>query len=190
MGKLDPGLKFLLAASTSDLPFLAAESAFGVEAAFDQPPRVNVLVEFRGDIERLEATGLRVRTRTESVVTGDIEIERIPALADVEGLVRAEVSRTLGHELDRALPEARVTSVHTGPPGHHGRGVIVGLIDSGIDYQHPAFRNADGTTRILRIWDQRLQPLAAEHSPAGFNFGVEYTAADIDAALASPAPLT
>ena len=37
-----------------------------------------------------------------------------------------------------------------------GRGVIVAVIDSGIDYTHPDFRNADGTTRILKLWDQTL----------------------------------
>ncbi len=37
-----------------------------------------------------------------------------------------------------------------------GRGVIVAVIDSGIDYAHPDFRNADGTTRILELWDQTL----------------------------------
>lgn len=37
-----------------------------------------------------------------------------------------------------------------------GRGVIVAIVDSGIDYAHPDFRNADGTTRILELWDQNL----------------------------------
>ena len=37
-----------------------------------------------------------------------------------------------------------------------GRGVIVAVVDSGIDYAHPDFRNADGSTRILELWDQTL----------------------------------
>lgn len=37
-----------------------------------------------------------------------------------------------------------------------GRGVLVAVVDSGIDYAHPDFRNADGTTRILELWDQTL----------------------------------
>lgn len=37
-----------------------------------------------------------------------------------------------------------------------GKGVIVAVIDSGIDYAHPDFCNADGTTRILALWDQTL----------------------------------
>ncbi len=40
--------------------------------------------------------------------------------------------------------------------GLTGKGVIIAVIDSGIDYAHPDFRNADGTTRILKLWDQTL----------------------------------
>lgn len=35
-----------------------------------------------------------------------------------------------------------------------GQGVLVGFVDTGINYEHPAFRNVDGSTRILGIWDQ------------------------------------
>lgn len=40
------------------------------------------------------------------------------------------------------------------PDNLSGRGVLVGIIDSGIDYAHPDFRNEDGTTRIAALWDQ------------------------------------
>ncbi|MCD8149381.1 MAG: S8 family serine peptidase [Clostridiales bacterium] len=38
----------------------------------------------------------------------------------------------------------------------YGNGILVAVIDSGIDYAHPDFRNADGTTRIVSLWDQTL----------------------------------
>ena len=38
----------------------------------------------------------------------------------------------------------------------YGNGVLVAVIDSGIDYAHPDFRNEDGTTRIIELWDQTL----------------------------------
>lgn len=37
-----------------------------------------------------------------------------------------------------------------------GQGVLVAIVDSGIDYSHPDFRNADGSTRIVKLWDQTL----------------------------------
>ncbi|MDE3250494.1 MAG: S8 family serine peptidase, partial [Bacteroidota bacterium] len=68
--------------------------------------------------------------------------------------------------------------------GYTGKNVIVGIIDSGIDFSHRNFRKADGTTRILSIWDQTLVPSGDEMSPdnindpvigvATINYGVEY----------------
>ena len=68
-----------------------------------------------------------------------------------------------------------------------GRGVIIGFIDTGINYQHPAFRNPDGSSRILRIWDQTIQ---TGQIPEGFRYGSEYTQEQIDLALRSSSPLS
>ena len=38
-----------------------------------------------------------------------------------------------------------------------GRGTLIGIIDTGIDYQNPLFRNPDGSTRIVVIWDQTIE---------------------------------
>lgn len=86
----------------------------------------------------------------------------------------------------------------TGRNNLTGRGVLVAVIDSGIDYSHPDFRNADGTTRILALWDQTIQagsvPVAEEagetagflQSPAGFFLGTEFSKEVIDRALEQP----
>ena len=61
--------------------------------------------------------------------------------------------------------------------GFTGKDVIVGIIDTGIDIKHEDFKNPDGTTRILYIWDQTLDGVP----PSDFTFGAECTKADIDA---------
>lgn len=61
-----------------------------------------------------------------------------------------------------------------------GQCTLVGIVDTGIDYQHPAFRNADGSTRIVSLWDQTDQSGA---SPKDFTFGTEYSKQQINAAL-------
>lgn len=61
-----------------------------------------------------------------------------------------------------------------------GQGVLVGFIDTGIDYQNPVFQNADGTSRIYRIWDQTIR---TGEKPAGFEYGSEYTTEQINEAL-------
>ncbi|MCD7818574.1 MAG: S8 family peptidase [Lachnospiraceae bacterium] len=63
-----------------------------------------------------------------------------------------------------------------------GSGILLGFLDSGIDYTHPVFRNTDGSSRILRLWDQsdkRGTP------PSGISYGSEFTKEQIDEALFS-----
>ncbi len=69
-----------------------------------------------------------------------------------------------------------------------GQGVLIGLIDTGIEYTHEAFKNADGTSRVLSIWDQTIQNEDAR--PAGFYYGTEYTQQQINEALRAPDPLS
>jgi subtilisin family serine protease len=157
------------------------------------PDMVNVMVQVEGDGTTLPAAliaaGFVRRTQAGNVVTGDLPAAAIPTLETMPGLIRAEGSRPLPRELDCALPVAHVTAVHNAAPPLRGAGVIVGMIDGGIDYQHRSFRKPDGTSRILAIWDQSLIPGPHETSPAGFRYGVEYTKAAIDAALSSANPL-
>jgi subtilisin family serine protease len=67
--------------------------------------------------------------------------------------------------------------------------VLVGIVDSGIDYTHPDFRNTDGTSRIAWLWDQTISPekLSEEAIPAqppkGYVIGAEYDNAKINEAL-------
>ena len=56
----------------------------------------------------------------------------------------------------------------------------MGIVDSGVDYFHPDFRNEDGSSRILYLWDQGIPG----KPPAGYGAGTEYTKEEIDEALA------
>ena len=61
-----------------------------------------------------------------------------------------------------------------------GKGVLIGIVDSGIDYENTDFRNADGTTRILALWDQTIQN---GKPPEGYHIGTEFTSEQINEAL-------
>jgi len=66
-----------------------------------------------------------------------------------------------------------------------GQGILVGFLDTGIDYKHPAFRNTDGTTRIAALWDQTAEN---GNPPEGFAYGAYYDEGIINEALASEEP--
>lgn len=78
--------------------------------------------------------------------------------------------------------------------GAGGEGVLLGLIDTGIDYQNPLFRDEEGKTRILGLWDQTIEGNGfqlAGNRPFLFPFfyGTEYTYDDLNRALALEDPL-
>ena len=85
-----------------------------------------------------------------------------------------------------ALSQSGILQIQNYPTlGLKGNGVLVGFIDTGIDYENPVFRNIDGSTRILGIWDQSIQD---GQPPQNFLYGTEYTKEMIDAALSSDNP--
>ena len=65
------------------------------------------------------------------------------------------------------------------------RGVLVGVIDTGVDYTNPLFGYSDGSSRILRIWDQTIQDGTP---PEGILYGAEYRKEEIDEALQAERP--
>ena len=88
-------------------------------------------------------------------------------------------------EASGILPASRVPAF-----GNQGQGVLIGFVDTGIDYQNPLFRKADGSSRILGIWDQTLET-GAPDPVNGFQalYGTQYSKEEIDQALAAPDPL-
>ncbi len=70
-----------------------------------------------------------------------------------------------------------------------GKGVLVAVIDSGIDYTLPNFRHSDGSTRIAALWDQTLSADPANPPPEGFRQGRLFTSEDINAALRRAIPM-
>lgn len=90
--------------------------------------------------------------------------------------------------LDRSSMErSRIPEVQNQPALQlRGNGVLIGFVDTGIDYRLPIFRNPDGSSRIVGIWDQTATDGTP---PPSLVYGREYTKEDIDEALRSDHPL-
>ena len=86
-----------------------------------------------------------------------------------------------------AIQQAGIAAVQNLPGLElSGEGVLIGIIDTGINYLDPIFRNLDNSTRIRRIWDQEEQSGTA---PQGIGYGSEYTKEQIDQAIQSDNPV-
>ena len=85
------------------------------------------------------------------------------------------------------LIRSGISEVQRPPLSLTGKGVVIGFIDTGIRYNLDVFKNQDGTSRILAIWDQTIQDGTP---PDGFSFGTEYTNEQINEAVRSDDPLS
>jgi Subtilase family/D-alanyl-D-alanine carboxypeptidase len=146
----------------------------------------------------LNIPGVRIVSRFGRVATCRVRAEAIASVRAHPDVVSLKAPRTLGPEPDPDPvgpqpdpPEGpialRCTDIRR-PPGIHldGSGVVVGIVDFGIDFDHANFKNPDGSTRLLALWDQR--PGAAGVAPEPYGYGTLHRRADIDAALRTGAP--
>ena len=110
------------------------------------------------------------------VVVKEERIEELSALPEVEFI---EKPKSLYFQSETGRIVSCIDSVQSQPYSLSGQGVLVGIIDSGIDYENPDFRNEDGSTRIAALWDQSVPG----SPPDGYDRGSEYTREQIDEAL-------
>lgn len=135
--------------------------------------------------EVLKANGITIQSMHPSFVTAWLSLDQISKVAALPEVNFVDTPKILKKTNDISVASTGASLLHAGRLDntvYKGNGVIVAIIDTGIDWDHPDFRNASDQTksRILRIWDQTLTPQTGETAPAGFNFGVEYTQAQIN----------
>ena len=113
---------------------------------------------------------------------------RIQSLTEYPQIEFVEKPKRLFFTVEQGRAASCINPVQSGfsPLGQplFGSGVLVGCVDSGVDYAHPDFRNEDGSSRILRLWDQTVPG----DPPQGYVMGTEYTKEQIDEALQMPVP--
>ena len=108
-----------------------------------------------------------------------IKEDALTLLTDIPQVTYVEKPKAVYFALQEAKAASCLTGVQGGADGLSGAGVLFACVDSGVAYTHPDFRNEDGSTRILYLWDQTIEG----NSPAGYTRGTEYTAEQINAAL-------
>ncbi len=137
----------------------------------------------------------------------------VDIVAGLDEIIYMEKPKRLFFAVQAAKRASCITplqSAATGVPGIPsgldtgltGAGCLVAVIDSGIDYSHPDFCNADNTTRIVALWDQTLDAAVLNeskseanmqityHAPEGYADGVLFSGEEINLALAQKDPAT
>ena len=159
-----------------------------------QRERVNVFVKFSGSTDNLVALGLQAGPPVRSphdgnlIVAGSIPTGRLTDLERAPNVHRVERSQLLRPMLNTVVPSIHADVLRQRNPSIDGTGVVVGIIDSGIDFTHHNFRTGDRfqNTRILAAWDQTATPAAGPAIDP--TLGREYTQQQINDALATETP--
>ncbi len=142
----------------------------------------DVVVKYTGNIKELESDTVEVVELLNGYAVVTLPEEEIMSLSQRPEVEYIEKPKRLFFAAFQGREVSCIPQVQREPYQLTGRGVLVGIVDSGVDYRHPDFCNEDGSTRILRLWDQTVQG----NAPEGYRIGTEYTKAQIDEALRLP----
>ena len=171
--KLSPSTSLLLQdLATSKKKAMSANGTEQTVSSF-------VTIKSQAAIEKMEKLGAKVNTRvSETLVTATIPMSALESISKLDEVVSVSVGTEAKLKMDNARKLLGVDDCHNmtennGP--YTGKGVVIGIIDNGFQYDHVDFMNSDLTgSRIKRVWDQHL----TGNAPAGFDYGVEYTSYD------------
>ena len=170
---MDPALHELIMAGAPDDQ---AEAILRLVPGTAPPRQARVVTRF-GDI-------CTVRLRIKHVR----EVWSDPAVASLKAARGVAVDRRMRKTGLRGL--FGTPDVKRRPKALHetGRGVVVGVIDWGFDFGHPAFRSRHGGSRVAALWDQRSLPGMRARRPRPYGYGRVFTRRDIDRALSRSDP--
>lgn len=164
----------------TELMLLNRNSGLGMKSvAFGDNETVGAFVKLsdRAAIAQIEALGGTLSSElTETVVTMRLPVAQLRAIAGIDGVEYIQMGNDVKLNMDKARADINADSCHEleATTGHYtGSGVVVGVIDSGIELGHPAYWTSDGQSlRIKRFWNQNSR--VGLH-PKGFGYGREFT---------------
>jgi len=143
--------------------------------------RIGVLVKTSTSHVGSRIDGLPLRSSTGTIHGMWVTVAELAQLAGLDQVVYVEPAWRIEAKLDVSGPAVGASAAHVETPAIVGSNVIVGVVDTGIDYEHLDFRadtDGDGieeSTRILAIWDQTF----------GLLGGIKYSRQEIDDDLAA-----
>jgi hypothetical protein len=187
-GEVEPRLQRLVAmpVSAAKIAKLNRTGLYNLKVRGGQV-YVSVILEAQPSaIQPLRALGAQVHSVLSSgIVTADVPVTALPALA-----ARADIGKVEGGRRVRMYNTESNKSPSVGTPlvgmnnprTSDGAGVIVGVIDSGLDWTHGDFiHDTTGDSRILHYWDQ--SDTDDSNPPSGFTYGHEYSRANFNDAI-------
>lgn len=156
---------------------------------------LGVFIKVYGDPSFLTSYGVKIKTRVSNIVTAYVYVDKIEEIAKDSRVIYIELSRLTEPVLDQSVPTTSANLIRIyhdygiDSIGYTGKGVMIGFVDTGIDWTHADFKDpSTGKTRIWRIWDQTIDtpgrfPSDTDPDLPTLNYGTEWTNSDIDSGI-------
>ena len=122
----------------------------------------DLIIKYSGSLDTAREIGESVTELLNNYAVVRIREDRIEALASLPEVEFVEKPKSLYFQADVGRQVSCIDAVQEAPYGLTGQGVLVGIVDSGIDLTNADFRNEDGTTRIAALWDQADREFTSE----------------------------
>lgn len=162
------------------------ERAYDLNTGFsDNEKTWEVIVRYNKSLDFLEDYGIAVTYLLGGYAVLIVAENLIDYVANLPEIEYMEKPKTLYYEVNTGKEVSCFYQIQNRTfsgdslTGLTGRGTIVAVIDSGVDYRHPDFINPDNTTRILYVWDQTAESEYLS-PPEGYRIGREYNSSDIN----------
>ena len=116
----------------------------------------DLIIKYSGNLEAVREIASSVTELSNEYAILTVPESRIEQLAQIPEIEYIEKPKRLFFEAANGKRVSCILPVQTAPLKLFGAGILTAVIDSGIDYSHPDFRNTDGSTRIRALWDQSI----------------------------------
>ncbi len=160
------------------------EKSLNLNVGYDPIDREwDLIIKYSGSLDPVRAIASRVTELQNEYAIIRITESRIEILSEIPEVEYVEKPKRLFFQVAEGRRVSCINAVQDARLSLYGQGILIAIIDSGIDYANADFRNEDGSTRIRYLWDQSLNPAEEEKVLEGYGIGVEYTKEQIDEAL-------
>lgn len=165
------------------------EKSLDLNTGYDPNDNVwQLIIKHTGNLDNLKQLNLHFIELLNNYAILYINQSLIDTITEYENIIYVEKPQRLNFTVQQGKRVSCINelqNVSLGDLGLFGNGVVIAVIDSGIDFRHEVFINEDGTTKILELWDQTLG--SGENVPL-YNIGTIFTGEDINRALKGASP--
>jgi len=160
------------------------EKSQQLEVGYDpEEQEWELIIKYAGNLNRVREIASSVSELLGGYAIVIVKESQVDMLSSLQEVEYVEKPKRLYFQVLNGKRVSCINEVQDTRFSLFGQGVLVGIVDSGIDYTLDDFRNEDGSTRVIALWDQSLDAQGEEKVPEPYDRGVEYSREELNEEL-------